>query len=149
MYTFIKFLHLAAAIVWLGGMSFVLGALRPALTEQLPPPQRLPLLARVLQRFFKGVAAAVLVLLLGGGYMLAQASGAQAAPLGWHLMSGIGLLMSLIFGHIYFVPYRRLQAAVAAADWPAAGRQAGQITTLVIANFWLGWLAIAAITFLT
>lgn len=147
MYTFVKFLHLAAAIVWLGGMSFMLGVLRPTLTEQLPPPQRLALLARVLQRFFKRVAGAVLVLLLGGGYMLGHA-GAQAAPLGWYLMSAIGLLMSLIFGHLYFAPYRRLQSAVAAADWPAAGRQAGQITQLVSVNFWLGWLAIAAITFL-
>ena len=38
-------------------------------------------------------------------------AGAQAAPIGWHLMTGIGLLMFLIFGHLYFGPYRRLQRA--------------------------------------
>ena len=37
-----KFLHIAAAIVWLGGISFMLFALRPAAAAQLAPPQRLP-----------------------------------------------------------------------------------------------------------
>lgn len=147
MYTALKFLHLVSAIVWLGGMTFMLYALRPALAELLEPPQRLPLLAGVLRRFFVLVWAAVMVVLLSGGYLLGHA-GAQAAPLGWHLMAGIGTLMCLIFGHIYFAPYRRLQAAVAAANWPEGGQRAGQIARLVTVNFWLGWLAVAAITFM-
>lgn len=146
MYIFLKFLHLVAAIVWLGGMTFMLHALRPKLAGLLDPPQRLTLLAGVLRRFFLLVWLAVVVILLSGGYLLGHA-GAQAAPLGWHLMAGIGTLMCLIFGHIYFAPYRRLQAAVAAADWPEGGRRANQIAQLVTVNFWLGWLAIAAITF--
>lgn len=147
MYTFIKFLHLVSAIVWLGGMTFMLLALRPALGEQLAPPQRLPLLAGVLRRFFLLVWGAVALLLLSGGFMMGNA-GAQAAPIGWHLMAGIGVLMSLVFGHIYFAPYRHLQAALAAANWAEGGRRAHQIAQLVTVNFWLGWLAIAAITFL-
>ena len=147
MYTLLKFLHLVAAIVWLGGMTFMLRALRPALGETLAPPQRLPLLAGVLRRFFLLVWLAVVVILLSGGYLLGHAA-AQAAPLGWYLMASIGTLMCLIFGHIYFAPYRRLQAAVAAANWPEGGRRANQIALLVTVNFWLGWLAIAAITFL-
>lgn len=147
MYTAIKLLHLISAIVWLGGMTFMLLALRPALAEQLPPPQRLPLLAAVLRRFFALVWGAVALLLLSGGFMMSQA-GALAMPIGWHLMAGIGVLMCLIFGHIYFVPYRRLQSALAAADWPEGGRRASQIARLVTVNFWLGWLVLAAITFL-
>jgi len=146
MYISLKLLHLVSAIVWLGGMTFMLLALRPVLGDQLAPPQRLPMLAGVLQRFFRLVWGAVALLLLSGGYMLAHA-GAGAAPLGWHLMAGIGGLMCLIFGHIYFAPYRRLRAAVAAADWPAGGRSAQQITRLVQLNFWLGWLAVAAVIF--
>jgi len=147
MYTLLKFLHLAAAIVWLGGMAFVLLALRPSLAGLLPAPQRLPLLAAVLGRFFTLVWAAVAILLLSGFYMLAHA-GAQAAPIGWHLMTGVGLLMALVFGHIHFALYRPLRKAVTAADWPAAGRRASLITKLVSVNFALGWLAVAAITFL-
>ncbi len=146
MYTLLKFLHLASAIVWLGGMSFVLLALRPSLLVLEAPPQRLQLLAAVLRRFFAAVWAAVGLLLLSGAYMYGHA-GAQAAPLGWHLMSGIGALMFLIYGHLYFAPYRQLQRAVAAADWPAAAARAQAIALLVRINFVLGWLALAAITF--
>jgi len=147
MYNAVKFVHLVAAIVWLGGMTFMLLALRPGLTRLLAPPQRLPLLAGTLQRFFVLVWAAIGLLLLSGGYMLANA-GAQGAPVGWHVMSGIGVLMSLIFAHIYFALFRSLQRSVASADWPAGGRRAGQITKLVTVNFYLGWLAIAAVIFL-
>jgi len=147
MYTALKFLHLVAAVVWLGGMTFMLFALRPSLPVLETPAQRLPLLATVLRRFFALVWAAVGVLLLSGFYMYSHA-GAQAAPVGWHLMTGIGVLMMLIYGHIYFALYRPLVRAVAAADWPAGGRRANLIAKLVLVNFVLGWLAVAAVTFL-
>ncbi len=147
MYTLLKFLHLAAAIVWLGGMAFMLAALRPSLPRVEAPPQRLGLLAAVLRRFFLLVWVSIAVLLASGLYMFGHA-GAQAAPLGWHLMSGIGVLMMLIFGHLYFALYRPLLRAVAAADWPAGARRANLIARLVLVNFVLGWLAIAAIRLL-
>lgn len=147
MYTFFKFFHLVAAMLWLGGMSFMLLALRPSLSALEAPPQRLRLLATVLRRFFALVWAAIGVLMLSGAYMYGHAD-AQAVPLGWHLMSGLGVLMFLVFGHLYFSPYRRLQQAVAAGDWPAAAGRAALIAKLVSVNFVLGWLAVAAITFL-
>lgn len=147
MYTLFKFFHLVAAIVWLGGMGFMLLALRPSLPVLEAPPQRLKLLVTVLRRFFAAVWAAVGVLLLSGAYMYGHAD-AQAAPLGWHLMSGIGVLMFLVFGHLYFSRWRRLQQAVAASDWPAAAGCATLIARLVSVNFVLGWLAVAAIVFL-
>ena len=51
MYEWIQLLHLAAGIVWLGGMTLLLWAVRPAAIALLPPEQRLPLLQRVLARF--------------------------------------------------------------------------------------------------
>jgi hypothetical protein len=60
-------------------------------------------------------------------------------------MLGIGLLMCAIFAHIHFAPFRRLKGAVAAADWPAAGRAMAQIHPLVVLNFLLGWLAVTAV----
>lgn len=147
MYTLFKFLHLVAAIVWLGGMAFMLLALRPSLTVLETPSQRLGLLAPVLRRFFVLVWISVGTLLLSGVYMYGHAA-SQAAPLGWHLMSGIGVLMALIYAHLYFAPYRRLQRAVSAADWPTAAQAAAQIARLVSVNFILGWLAVAIISFL-
>jgi uncharacterized membrane protein len=46
--------------------------------------------------------------------------------------------MMLIYGHLYFAPYRRFRRAVAAADWPTAGRQLGQIRWIVLVNLGLG-----------
>jgi uncharacterized membrane protein len=141
-----KLLHLVAAVIWLGGMTFMLGALRPVAVAQLPPPARLPLLTAVLARFFVAVWFSIAVLLVTGTYMLASA-GMKNAPVGWHLMLGIGLLMSVIFAFLYFGPFRCLRAATAAANWPEAGRQMARIHPLVLANFVLGWSAIAGIYF--
>jgi uncharacterized membrane protein len=141
-----KFLHIAAAIAWLGGVSFMLFALRPA-AGVLAPPQRLPLIAGVLQRFFVVVWASIVVLLVTGLAMLLSI-GMRNAPIGWHLMFGIGIVMFALFGHLYFGPFRRLKLAVAAADWPEGGRRVGQIATLAGVNLILGTVAIAAVIFL-
>ena len=141
-----KFLHIAAAVTWLGGVSFMLFALRPA-ALQLAPAQRLALIAEVLHRFFRLVWAAIAVLLATGLGMLLGV-GMKNAPIGWHLMFGIGLLMFALFGHLYFGPYRRLKRAVAAADWPEGGRRVGQIAALATANLVLGAIAVAAVLFL-
>jgi uncharacterized membrane protein len=151
MITFIKLLHLAAAIVWLGGMTFMLFALRPALIAKLQGPARLELLALVLKSFFAIVLGAVAVLLLTGLHLYgagAKAVGMPSIPLGWHLMAGLGLTMILLFGHIYFAGFRGLSRAVAAADWPLAATKAGQIHTLVVVNFVLGWAAVIAVRLL-
>lgn len=138
------FLHLAAAVFWMGGMAFVVLALRPVLHVQLPPPQRLPLMVQVLRRFFVVVAISIAVLLATGIPLLLQVPGA-AAPPGWHVMAGVGVLMMLIFGHIFFSPFRRAQGAIAAQDWPEGGKRMNQIALLVKVNLGLGWLAIAAV----
>ncbi|WP_431098832.1 DUF4149 domain-containing protein [Polaromonas aquatica] len=142
-----KFLHLAAAIAWLGGVAFMLFALRPVAAEQLAPPQRLPLIAQILRRFFGLVWAAIGILLVTGLAMLLSV-GMKNVPIGWHLMFGIGLLMFALFGHLYFGPFRRLKLAVATSDWPEGGRRVAQIATLAIVNLVLGTLAIAAVIFL-
>jgi uncharacterized membrane protein len=138
-----NFLHVSAAIVWLGGVSFMLFALRPAAMD-LPPPQRLPLMALVLKQFFRLVWVCI-GLLLATGLVMLLSVGMKQAPVGWHLMLGIGLLMFAVFGHLYFGPFRRLRAAVEAADWPLAGQKLGQIAKLAQLNLVLGALAIAAV----
>ncbi len=146
-YLLSKFLHLAGAIVWMGGMTFMLWILRPVVTEKLQPALRLPLMAGVMGRFFPLVGLCIAALLVTGTGML-MTVGMKAAPLGWHVMLGIGVLMFALFGHVYFGPFKRLKLAVAATDWPEAGRRLGQIQAIVKTNFVLGWLAIAAVLFL-
>jgi uncharacterized membrane protein len=137
-------LHLAGAIFWMGGMAFAVMNLRPALHELQPPPVRLPLMVGVLKRFFVVVMASIALLLLTGVWLLQQLPG-TLAPRGWHAMAGIGVVMMLVFGHVFFAPWRRLLRAVAAQDWPAGGKAMSQIVLLVKVNLGLGWLAIAAV----
>jgi uncharacterized membrane protein len=144
MYALLNFLHTAAAIVWLGGMGFMLAALRPVVITQLKPPVRLPLLSAVLTRFFVIVWISIGLLIVSGFNMLTDV-GIERAPLGQHLMLGIGLLMFALFAYLFFAPFRRLKLAVMAGDWPLAGQQIRQIHWLVVTNFTLGWIALAAV----
>ncbi|TFZ05000.1 CopD family protein [Ramlibacter rhizophilus] len=146
MHQLLLFFHLAGAIFWMGGMGFMLLALRPAAAATLQPPERVRLLSDALRRFFVVVGVAIGVLLLTGGLLMAAAGG-RGLPPGWHAMAGIGVLMMLLFAHIVAAPYRRLRAAVAASQWPEGARRLGQIALFVRINFALGWVAIAAVVF--
>lgn len=148
----IKLLHLVAATVWMGGMTFMLVALRPAALQVLEPQVRARLMVVVWRRFFNLVLGAVAVLLLTGGHLYTSAiravkaaTGAGNLPLGWHLMAALGVAMVLIFGHIYFAGFRQFQRALAASDGALAAKAAAQINRLVMINFALGWLAIVAV----
>ena len=142
MRSLLTLLHFAGVIIWVGGMFFAHFCLRPVAVAQMQPPQRLPFLAAVLGRFFRVVALSIIVILLTGFASLATTGFAQA-PLHWHLMAGLGLLMSVIFGVIYFLYYRRLQAGVAMLDWPLAGAAMNSIRVLVMGNLFLAALTLA------
>jgi uncharacterized membrane protein len=59
------------------------------------------------------------------------------------LMMGIGILMMLLFFHLYFAPWRRFRVAVARQDWAEGGRQLSQIRTIVTINLVLGLITVA------
>lgn len=134
--------HLAGVIVWVGGMFFAHFCLRPEAAAQLQPPQRLPLLAGVLGRFFSSVAVAVGAILISG-FGLILSVGMAHAPWPWHLMLTSGLVMSGIFIYIYGVLFQRLRAGVAIQDWPTAGAEMNRIRPLVAFNLLLGTLTVA------
>jgi uncharacterized membrane protein len=135
--------HVWAAVVWVGGMFFALLALRPA-TAPLEPTARLDLWSRVLARFFAWVFAAIVLLLASGyGMIFGVFGGFAGAGLHIHIMQGIGIVMVLLFLHLYFAPWRRFRAAVARRDNPQAARQLNQIRWIVTANLVLGFLTVA------
>lgn len=149
LYAILKLLHVFAIVVWVGGMVFAHGFLRPAVL-QLAPPQRLPLMHDVLRRFFTAVSVAVGVVLVSGLWMIGRVAkeSVQAGlgfnmPLNWTIMGTLGLVMMAIFGHIRFALYPRLARAVAAQDWPAGGAALAAIRTAVGANLLLGTITIA------
>ena len=135
-------LHLLAAVLWVGGMFFAYVCLRPAALA-LAPPQRMPLWAGTFARFFPWVWAAVVVLPATGYWMIFNVfGGMQQAGLYIHLMQGLGIAMIAIYLHVFFAPYRRLQRAVAAADFAAAGQQLGEIRRLIAVNLGLGLVTV-------
>ena len=139
-------LHILAAVVWVGGMFFAHQVLRPA-AAALEPGPRLALWSRVLGRFFAWVVAAIVLLLVTGYAMVFGVyAGFGGIGLHIHLMQGIGILMMLLFFHLYFAPWRRFRAAVAREDWAEGGRQLGQIRTIVTINLVLGLVVVAIAT---
>ena len=146
LHLFLLFFHLLAVAVWVGGMFFALCCLRPAAVQLLEPPLRLPLLHAALGRFVPWVTVCI-VFILGSGLAIMAHVGFANAPKGWHWMMTSGIVMMLLFGHIYGAGYRRLGRAVAASDWPAAGVAMNGIRRLVTINHVLGVLTIAFATF--
>lgn len=122
-------------------MAFTHFALRPALAETLEPPQRLKLLAAILQRFLAAVTLAVVLIVLTGGYLMAQMGGV-GAPAAVHAMATIGLVMIVIFAVIRARTYPVMRAAVGAGRWPEAGAAANTIRRLVEVNLALGAVVI-------
>lgn len=152
MYDIVKLLHLVAGIVWLGGMTFMLFALRPAAMTTMEPQPRARLIGEVWRRFFAVVLAAIVVLFATGTNLYTTAfraakaaTGEGSVPLGWNLMLVAGITMMLIFGHIYFAGFRKYKRAIASGEWTTVAAVAAQIHALVVTNFVLGWFAIIAV----
>lgn len=135
-------LHQLATLVWVGGMFFAHMALRPAANALLDPPTRLPLMRAVLARFFPWVWVSIAVLWASGYWLFAGLFGGRSG-LHVHLMIGIALVMTLLFAYIWFVAFRRLNTAVAGADWPAAGAAMTTIRGIILTNLILGLITAA------
>jgi uncharacterized membrane protein len=132
-------LHILAALVWVGGMFFAYVCLRPSVPGIEPPPERLKLWRRVFQRFFPWVWASIVVLLATGNWMiLGHFGGFKGAGVHIHAMYGLGLLMMLLFAHLYFAEWRRFAAAVDGGDGDTARGRLERIRRTVAINLVLG-----------
>jgi uncharacterized membrane protein len=138
------FLHLLSVVVWVGGMFFAYMALRPVAASVLEPPQRLTLWAGVFGKFFPWVWISVALILATGLHMLMAFGGTAAPHYAWTMLV-LGVVMMLIFAHVFFAPYGRLKRAVAAQDWKAGGAALGLIRKLIGINLSLGLLTIAVV----
>lgn len=136
-------LHLLAAVIWVGGMFFAYTSLRPAASGLLEPPVRLALWTQVFNRFFPWVWATALVLLLTGFWMIFAVFGGMAKiGVHVHVMMTLGIVMMLIFLHLYYGPFRRLKQAVVHSDWAQGARKLNQIRILILVNLILGLLVV-------
>ncbi|MDO8842928.1 MAG: CopD family protein [Methylicorpusculum sp.] len=140
-------LHLLATVIWVGGMFFAYMALRPVAAQLLEVPMRLTLWAQVFERFFPYVWGSIIILLLTGLWITFSVLGGMgSAGMHVHTMLMLGIIMMLIFGHIYFAPFKRLKQAVEMADWAMGGAKLGQIRLLIGINLSLGLLVVVIAT---
>lgn len=137
-------IHALAAVLWVGGMAFAYGFLRPAAATALDGPERVKLWRGVFARFFPAVWAAAAILLLSGYVMVARGYGGFAqAGMHIHLMHGLALVMVAIFAHVFFAPWRRFRQAADQGNHEAAAVQLGKIRRWVGVNLILGLVVVA------
>ena len=136
-------LHVASAVVWVGGMFFAYVVLRPSVAGIEPAAERPRLWRRVFARFFPWVWAAVVLLPVTGYALIGhQFGGMAASPPYIHVMQGLGWLMFLLFGHLYFASWRKFRMAVDAGDLQAAAPALAGIRRIVAVNLGLGMLVV-------
>lgn len=135
-------IHGLLAMLWVGGMFFAYMILRPA-AQPLEAAHRLPLWARTFGRFFPWVWAAVVLLPASGYYLaIARFGGMAALPPYANIMQALGVIMILLYLHLFFAPYRRLRQGVGSGDLVKAGHALTQIRRLVAINMGLGLITI-------
>ena len=138
LFPYVNSLHTIGAVIWVGGMVFAWGFLRPSLGF-LNPPERLGVWSRVFPKFFMWVWISVMVIPISG-YSMVYYDFGSFADAGHHveLMHIIGWVMMAIFLFVYFVPYKKFKAAIASETWPEAATHLGVIRRAVAANMVLG-----------
>jgi len=130
-------LHILSAVIWVGGMFFAHQMVRPSVGP-LDAPVRLALWRRIFERFFLWVWVSVVLLLLTGFAM--QGQGVNGLHV--QIMEGLGIIMILAFGHLYFAPWKRFRRAVDGGEFPAAAAQLNQIRRIVEFNLALGLIVV-------
>jgi uncharacterized membrane protein len=137
-------LHALAAVIWVGGMFFAYMVLRPS-AGPLEPPLRLTLWRRVFGRFFPWVWASIVTLLASGyGLVFLHFGGFAGVGVHVHIMQATGILMMLLFLHLFFGPWRRFGEAVDKQAFPLAAQKLNQIRQIVAINLVLGLLTVVA-----
>ena len=136
-------LHVLSAVIWVGGMFFAYMALRPVAASVLEPPQRLTLWSKTLMRFFIWVWLAILIIPFTGSWMIFSGFNGFAG-VAWyvHIMQALGLIMILIFLHVFFAPYKRLRKALKEENYQVASDNLGQIRRFIGINLIIGILTI-------
>ena len=136
-------LHLLSAVIWVGGMFFAYMFLRPVAASLLEPPARLQLWVAVFKKFFPFVWIAIVLLPLTGYLMIFDTWKSMGnTPVYVHIMNGLGIVMILIYLHVFFAPFKRLKETVTTQNWPEAGKNLNIIRKMVGLNTSIGLLVI-------
>lgn len=138
-------LHALAAVVWVGGMFFAYMALRPVAANLLEPAIRLALWSRTLSKFFFWVWLSIIIIPVSGYWMIFSAFGGFAG-VGWyiHVMQALGIVMILLFLHVFFAPYMRLRKAIKDEDYQTGAKHLAKLRRLVGINLLIGLVVVVS-----
>ena len=130
-------LHLLAALIWVGGMFFAYMAMRPA-SQFLEPAMQLTLWSNTLKHFFPWVWFSIISILVSGFWLIAVSGGMGDVGSHVHVMLLLGIIMILMFMHVFFAPYKKLTHSVESKDWETGARALSQIRLLIFINLTVG-----------
>ncbi|MGD9850362.1 MAG: hypothetical protein AB7T38_03740 [Nitrospirales bacterium] len=102
----VTWIHLLAAMTFLGGWMFVLFAVRPCLTEgknKTPSPDGLEMVKRIGNRFRTIGWVCIVTLILTGASQLLDESGSARIETSWGLIMMLKLFVFAIVGGLVFV----------------------------------------------
>ena len=140
-------LHTLSAVIWVGGMFFAHIALRPVANQLLEPPLRLPLMSQVLGRFFPWVWVAVILLWITGLWLIFGIYGGMGKTAIYiHIMLTLGIVMTVLFMYIVFIPFVALKETISKKDFKSAGGYLATIRQIIVTNLWLGIITIVVAT---
>jgi len=112
----VKWVHILGAVVWLGGVFFVVNMLRPALAAVPEAQVRAFILGQAVTRMRRIMNPVIIIQVITGSLMtwvkLTGAGAFWATPWGWALITKVTLATFLV--GLYFVVPRLLLAAAAA-----------------------------------
>ncbi len=139
-------LHVLSVVIWVGGMFFAYMILRPVAASELEPPLRLNLWRHVFARFFPWVWGIIVIVPVSGIMLMKPYIGGGGVPVYVHIMAALGIVMILIFLHVFFAPFRRIKRRLDENDIPGAASQLNQIRMLVGLNTLIGVVTILVAT---
>ena len=114
----VLWIHILAAISWVGGMVFVAFIVGPYVRRHFPPAERIPLMAEIGKRFSYLGWSAILVLVVTGVYNAIRFLGSWDAL--WQTTFGhillvkiglVGVMILLSITHDFFLGPRQRQSA--------------------------------------
>jgi len=140
----ILFLHVLSAIVWVGGMIAIRGAVHPSLQHIEDPKVRMARTLEIMQRLFMIVLPFIVILIITGSIM-AIAMGFKGTPLNGmvHLKEAIWTIMTINYS-LMFIKRSRAERLFISGDLAGAKEQLLPIPNFMLPlNIALGVVALA------
>lgn len=135
-------IHLIASVIWVGGTFFAYVSMRPA-AAPLEATLRVPLWHRAMASFMPWIWLSIIAL-NGSGYGMVFwfFEGFDNVGIHVHIMQATSILMTALFLYLYFGPWRRMKASLAADDLAAATRELDSMRRNLLIILHLGLLTV-------